>query len=419
MMIKRKLFKTVLDEKENRKISIVLGPRQVGKTTILKMLYDEISKNHLCLFLDLDILENFEKVSSFENLKNILKLNDYKEGQKEFFYLFLDEFQRYEDLSIIMKNVYDNLKNVKIYATGSSSLKIKEQIQESLAGRKAMHFLYPLDFEEFLWFKGSSDEAKQFHNIGKLSGDNINIGPLKKLLEEFMVYGGYPELVLTKKSDEKVKVLKNIFDLYVKKELVGYLKLSKILGIKKLIEYLAINNGQKIKYDEVSDACSLKQYEVKEYIEILKETFLIDIIRPFYTNKNKELVKIPKIYFLDNGVRNFFINNFNDTKLRGDSGFLFEGYILQEMIKSGMENIKFWQDKQKHEVDFVIDYINRQVPIEVKYKKKLKSEDFLGLDNFMQEYKIKKCYLFNIGVQKKTGKINIKLPFNLIKILID
>ncbi|MBU2100875.1 ATP-binding protein, partial [Candidatus Micrarchaeota archaeon] len=398
----------------NNKITIILGSRQVGKTTVLNALYEKFSENN-CLFLDLDVLENFEKVSSYTNLINTLKLEGYELNQKKMFYLFLDEFQRYEDLSVIMKNVYDNHKNIKIYASGSSSLKIREQIQESLAGRKRLYYLYPLDFEEFLWFKEDSKATNQLKNINKLSGKNLGLGLLKGYLKEYLVFGGYPEVVLTNKHEKKVDVLKSIFDLYVKKELVGYLKFGKIVGVKKLIEYIATNNGQKIKYEEAAYKCSLKQYEVKEYIEILKETFLVTLVRPFFSNKNKELIKIPKIYFLDNGVRNFFINNFNKVELRNDSGFLFEGFVLQELIKTRADNIKFWQDKQRHEVDFIVDLISRQIPVETKFKEKLKQSDFIGLNTFLENYNIKKAFLINLSMQKNNKKIKIKLPFNLSK----
>lgn len=409
---KRKIFEKLLEEKQNNKIIIILGPRQVGKTTVLKQLHKQLSG----LFLDLDILENYDQVNSYTNLINTLKLKGYEENQKKTFNLFLDEFQRYADLSIIMKNVYDNNKNIKIYASGSSSLKIKEQVQESLAGRKIVYHLYPLDFEEFLWFKEDKKAIIQLSNIWKINGEDLKIGVLKNLLFEYLVYGGYPEVVLVKKED-KIKVLKSIFDLYVKKELVGYLKFGKILGVKKLIEFLAINNGQKIKYEEVADRCSLKQYEVKEYIEILKETFLINILKPFYKNKNKELVKIPKIYFLDNGVRNYFINDFNDLKLRSDSGFLFEGFVMQELLKLDKGDLKFWQDKQKHEVDFIIDLISRQIPIEVKLKDKLKHKDFIGLNSFLESYKSNEKYLINLGSQIKRNGINLILPFKLGSLL--
>jgi len=408
-MKRRKIFERLMEQKNSKKISLVLGARQVGKTTVLKELYHHLSGKNKALFLDLDIFTNFEKVSSFENLKNTLKLAGYDESQKDFFYLFLDEFQRYKDLSIVMKNVYDNFDNIKIYASGSSSITIKDRIQESLAGRKITSILYPLDFEEFLWFKESEIDAK---TSKKLSGENLHkpASALLDLLKEFIIFGGYPEVVLQKTNKDKAEALKSIFDLYVKKDLVEYLKVEKILQVKKLIEFIAINNAQKIKYDEISEICSLRFKEVKDYIEILQETYIVYILRPFFTNKNKELVKIPKIYFIDNGVRNFFVNNFNPLDLRDDKGFLFEGYVLSELLKSGKESIRFWQDKNAHEVDVVLD----NALVEIKFKTSLKQEDFIGLKAFAKQYKDeKKLYLINLGVQKKKGKIYLKLPYTL------
>jgi hypothetical protein len=124
MLKKRKIFGSLLKQSSDKKASFLIGARQVGKTTLLRQLYGEIctTKNNAGIFLDLDIFSNFEKVSSFENLLNFIKINGYDEKQKGCFYLFLDEFQRYGDLSIIIKNVYDTLPNVKIYASGSSSI---------------------------------------------------------------------------------------------------------------------------------------------------------------------------------------------------------------------------------------------------------------------------------------------------------
>ena len=408
-MKRRKIFDALMKQRNNKKISLVLGARQVGKTTVLKELYISLNSKNKAMFLDLDIFTNFEKVSTFENLINTIKLGGYNENQKGFFYLFLDEFQRYKDISIVMKNVYDSFNNIKIYASGSSSIAIKDHTQESLAGRKIINIMYPLDFEEFLWFRESRLDAK---NIKKLSGENLHktTSSLLESLKEFIIFGGYPEVVLQKTKKEKIETLKSIFDLYIKKDLVEYLKIERILNVKKLIESMAINNCQKVKYETVSEICSLKFKEVKDYIEILQETYLIYVARPFFTNKSKELVKIPKIYFIDNGVRNFFINNFNPTELRDDAGFLFEAYVLSELLKSGKESIRFWQDKNAHEIDFLLD----KAAIEVKFKTSLKQEDFIGLKAFTRQHKyVNKLYLINLGVQKKEGKIIIKLPYLL------
>ena len=413
-MIRRKISLELMRQAKDRKISILVGARQVGKTTLLKGIYEELSKTCKCLFLDLDILSNYEKISTYESLLNTVKLNGYEENKKEFFYLFLDEFQKYPNITKIMKNVYDNLNNLKIYASGSSSLLIKNEIQESLAGRKNITNIYPLDFEEFIWFKQDIKLAEGYLNMIKLRGDKLynSLKEYNELLKEYMVFGGYPDVVLAKSKDEKIKSLDSIFDLYVRKDLVDYLKIDKILEMKKMIEFIAVNNGQKIKYEEISKLNSLGFKEIKDNLEILSETFIIKIIKPFYTNKNKEIVKIPKIYFVDNGVRNYFIKNFNELNIREDSGFLFEGIVLSELIKNNAEEIKFWQNKNEAEVDFILER-DGLIAIEVKYKKELKSADYSGLKKFKEEYqKTKELILINLDCQKKIEGINLILPYS-------
>jgi hypothetical protein len=415
MIKNRIIFEELLKQKDSQKISLLIGARQVGKTTLLKELHKKICTDgkNKGLFLDLDVFTNFEKISTFENLSNFIKLNGYEEKQKNYFYLFLDEFQRYSDFSLILKNVYDNLKNVKIYASGSSSIKIKNQVQESLAGRKIINKIYPLSFAEYLEFKEKTNLLEQIKNVKKLKGKDLHKSTpeLKKELEEFLIYGSYPEVVLTKEIGKQA-ILESIFDMYIKKDLIEYLNIKKIPNVKKLIEYLAINNGQKMKYEEISQVCALSYKEVLAYLEILEETFLIKTIRPYYKNKNKELTKIPKIYFIDSGVRNYFIKNFNKLGVRTDGGYLFEGFIASELIKKGTGEIKFWQNKNRQEVDLVLEN-DTIIPLEIKFKEKLKTEDEIGLKVFSQEYSTKKNYLINLSTQEIKDNIHFILPYNL------
>ncbi|MCM8796982.1 MAG: ATP-binding protein [Candidatus Omnitrophica bacterium] len=419
-MIKpRKVFNKLLYEAAKEKASVILGPRQTGKTTALKFLFEELigRSRGSGVFLDLDIYSNFEKVSTYENALATFKLSGYEPASKKKFFVFLDEFQRYKDISLVIKNICDHHKNIKIYATGSSSLAIKHKIQESLSGRKIITPLYPLDFEEFLSFAGREEAARQLKSVPSLNGDRLFAATreLYSALEEFVIFGGYPEAALAKKKPEKIEILKSIFDLYVKKELVEYLKLDKILEAKKLVQYLAVNNSQKVKYQNIAQTACLSQKTVKAYIEILKETFLVTEIKPFFTNKNKELVKIPKIYFLDTGVANFFINNFNGFELRKDAPFLFENYALSELIKGGIEPsvIKFWQDKNQTEVDFIIEEGARTLAIEVKFKQSLSSRDFSVFDIFRRDYPNAKCFLINLSCQKAFKNAKALLPYRI------
>ncbi|MBU1784900.1 MAG: ATP-binding protein [Candidatus Omnitrophica bacterium] len=424
MIKERKVFKKLLSEAGKKKVSVVLGPRQTGKTTAIKFIHEALTGRGRAssVFLDLDIYSNFEKVSTYENALATFKLAGYNGRGSRKFYVFLDEFQRYKDLSIIIKNIYDHHKNIKIYATGSSSLAIKHKIQESLAGRKIITHLYPLDFEEFLHFKGREELVTQVKNVPALSGKNLFAAARELFagLEEFIIFGGYPEAVLSDKKQTKIEILRSIFDLYVKKELVEYLKLDKILEVKKLIQYLAVNNAQKIKYQNIAQVAGLSQKTVKIYIELLKETFLIVEVKPFFTNKNKELVKIPKVYFLDPGVANFFINNFNGFELRKDAPFLFENYVISELIKGGIEadTIKFWQDKNQTEIDFVIEGRGALTAIEVKFKQSLTASDLSAFDIFRRDYSGARCFLVNLSSQETFKNIKALLPYKVARTIL-
>ncbi len=416
MLKERKLLKTLLAEKGKRKHSIILGPRQVGKTCLLKLLYQELCQKgkHKGVFIDVDIYSQYESVATYEAALNTFRLRGYEETSSEKFLVFLDEFQRYEDLSLVLKNLYDHHENIKVYASGSSSLSIKDRIQESLAGRKILHHLYPLDFEEYLHFVEDEETLRVWPQVPVLKGQNLDRS-LKLLLSrlyEYLQFGGYPEVALQKDPGEKVEVLRSIFDLFVKKDLVEYLNIRKIRELKEMIVFLAINNGQKIKYENMATLTNFSIKTVKNYLELLAEVFLIHVVRPFFTNKTKELVKIPKVYFLDPGVTNFFVNNFSDPRYRADVGQLFETFVLGELLKAGVgrEEIKFWQDKARHEVDFVLDRVSYRIAVEAKFKTRLKRNDFKGLLAFKKMYPESKLFLINLGVQDE-GELNLALPF--------
>lgn len=371
-MKKRKIFEILEKQITNSKATILIGPRQVGKTTLMKQLYEKYKFDYPSLFLDLDIYSNYEKVSTYENCINTLKLNGYKENSGVRFILFLDEFQRYSNIGTIIKNIVDNHPDIKIFASGSSSLEIRNKIQESLAGRKRVFYIYQLNFKEYLHFIGRDDLIVKIDNLSEVKSDSLTelIPDLYYELNNFLIYGGYPEVVLSKVSEKK-DVLSSIFDLYVKKDLVDFFNFDRVKNVKTMIDFLAVNNGQQISYNRLSQMCGLDDKTVKNYLEILKETFLIKINLPWYTNKNNELVKMPKVYFIDNGVRNFFVNNFNSPEIREDISYLFEAYVISELIKLGYSNnqIKFWRTKNKNEIDIILEVEGKVVPVEVKYKK--------------------------------------------------
>lgn len=231
------------------------------------------------MFFDIDIYSQYQQVSNYEEFISVLKLNGYKLEQKNFFYVFLDEFQRYKDLSLVIKNIYDHHPNIKIYATSSSSLMIKNAIQDSLAGRKFISYLYPLSFEEVLIFQNRDKELDTLKNLrqGELTISNLQstCKSLFQVLEEILIYGSYPELVLNEKPKTKEKILSSIFDLYIRKDIRDYLQVENIDAIRKLVDLLAVNNAKELKYSSFTAALGIDDKIIKNYVEILKESFLL------------------------------------------------------------------------------------------------------------------------------------------------
>ncbi len=420
MYIDRQVFPELMAQSESNKITILTGARQVGKTTLMKKLCKDLSGKGKCLFLDLDIFSNYEKVSTYEKMIGTLTINGYTQENSGMFYLFLDEFQRYADISLVLKNLYDHHKNIKIYASGSSSLVINGRVQESLAGRKRMVRIYPLNFTEFLLFKGETELNEKLEKISEIASREIHklIPEAYQRLEEFMIFGGYPEVVLSEQR-EKREILSSIFDLYVSKDLVDYLNIEKLKSAKTLIQLLSVNNGCEIKYSSIASSSGIDEKTAKNYLEILQETFLITIHTPYFTNKKREIVKQPKVYYLDSGVRNFFINNFNSMSIRKDAAFLFEGYVISELIKQGeyRDSIKFWRTKTQHEVDVIIDRGRTQIPVEIKYKTGISPSDLKGLRQFKGMYSsVEASFLINLGDNTSIDSTKLLSPFELRKI---
>lgn len=348
MLHQRKIYKTLIKNIDNNKIIILTGARQVGKTTLMKIIYKNVKKKHNAVFIDMDLATNQDTGAMLENLIDYLILNGYNRKLKRFF-LFIDEFQRAPKMAMILKNIYDHYPNIKIFVSGSSSLSIKQRTKESLAGRKFIFEIYPLDFEEFLEFKQNKKVKIYFKNIKNLKAENVII-PLefKKLLEEFIIFGGYPEVALNDKREDKKRILKSIFDLYIEKDIMLFSGIENLWAYKKIVQILAVGSGNLLNYNNLAQEAELHNKTVRSYLSILENTYLIKILRPFYSNKHSEITKSPKIYFLDNGVKNYFLNNFNPLKKRTDSGSVFESYILQEIIKNNRQEygIKFWRTKK-------------------------------------------------------------------------
>ncbi|MFC1485070.1 ATP-binding protein [bacterium] len=391
----RFLEKKLIDSIKKPYITILLGARQTGKTSLLKQIKNTLS-DYKSLFIDLDIFENKQIFSSYNEVLRYLKFNGLEDNKK--FILFLDEFHTVSGINKILKNLYDNNSNIKIFATGSSSLDIIKKIKESLAGRKSIFHLYPLSFREFLHFKDEDLENKLININYKNIPENIQ-KILINYVKDFCIFGGYPEVVLSGSKSDKIEILRNIFDLFIKKDLIENLRIKNPFSALNILKFLAINTGQLINYNQICATNHIDISTLKHYLYLLSETFTIQIIPPFYSNKNKEIIKMPKIYFHDPGARNYFLNNFSGFDFRTDNSFLVENFVCAEFLKNKevLSNIKYWRDKNGREIDFILEKENKISAYEIKYKKIVNKKDLSNLLYFKKMYPKAKIHLVNVN----------------------
>ncbi|MDD5770494.1 MAG: ATP-binding protein [Candidatus Gracilibacteria bacterium] len=371
----RKIYDQMDEILNNEKIVFIVGPRQVGKTTFMKKILDSL-KTQDKQFLNLENFEYHNFFKSFSNFQSFVASNYSGSGK---YFLFLDEFQKVKGIDNILKLIYDEMPFVKVILSGSNNIEINKNIKESFAGRKRVYNMFPLDFDEFLIWKENIDSE----NLESFKRNLINKNKILNYVEEFMTYGGYPEVVLAKNNEEKKQILSDIFDFWFNRDIVIYTQ--KLFEFKELTKQLSFRIGNTINYTEIASLSNLSSPTVKSFIEVLKETFIVFTQKPFFNNKLKEINKSPKLYFYDFGFRNWFINRFDFSS--EEKGILFENMILSEFIKKGynFDSLKFWRtNDEKYEVDLVFDLENKI--FEFKYKDELKQTDKRGIEKFKELY---------------------------------
>lgn len=367
MYIKRELeqkIKTYLNKPE---ILAIIGPRQSGKTTLLKEITKTLDKTSFIDFEDRETLELFNNdIKSFYNLY-----------AKNANYLFIDEFQYAKEGGQKLKYLFDTYK-IKIIISGSSALDLTHQAIKYLVGRIFVFHLFPLNFKEFLNYRNNSLYENIYVDIKEKLDEYISkkrktpllvsdeiIKHVVKYYQEYVIFGGYPRVVISKDRDEKILVLKNIYNTYFLREIREILQLSTEEELQKLIKALALQTGSIVVYNELSQITSLNYGNLLKHLNILEKTFVIKKILPFYKNKRTEIAKSPKIYFLDNGFRNIIIDNFQAIENRIDRGNLNENFVASQLLKAEY-NMNYWRSKSNAEIDFVLEKNSVNVALEVK-----------------------------------------------------
>lgn len=415
--VKRRIFSSVIGHIGAEEITVIIGPRQVGKTTLLFQLKERLLLNGFpdkkIFVFNLDIFTDKELFSSQENFIKFLKE---RAGEKKIF-VFVDEAQRVENAGIFFKGVYDLKLPVKLFLTGSSALEIKSKIQEPLTGRKRIFYLYPFAFWECL-----SSWDSELADID-LSSGAVSSYSQKKIMEylsRFLVWGGYPKIALEENVFLRQDFAKEIYSSYIEKDIVGFLKIKNQAAFAKLVSLLASQSGQLVNIGEISRTLAVERKTIEKYLDILEKTFIIKLVRPFFKNCRKELTKMAKVYFIDNGLRNMAIGQFRDFDSRLDKGQVLENFIFSEILKHSDISIYFWRTKDKAEVDFVLaDLSGALLPVEVKAAA-LKTPEFSrSFRSFLNAYNPKKALIINMGFQGKVildkTEVNFILPYEIGK----
>jgi predicted AAA+ superfamily ATPase len=382
MLINRSILKDLEVEISQPEILILLGTRQVGKTTLLYQLNELAIKRGLRThFFDLEqpqVLADFNRSD-----KEIVDLIS-KSGEV----VFLDEFQYLKNASKIFKAIYDSPTKIKIVCSGSSSIEIHKHLKESLAGRRFLYKIYPLTYSEIKSNTGSS-------------------------LDEYLTYGGMPVLTQVNSDNRKQKILNELLGSYILKDIKSLIKEENIRAFNHLLYLLAENQGTTISVHSLSKEVGLSTKTLNHYLDILEQTYVNFRIFSFSKNLGNELKKSCKTYLYDLGMRNALLKDFSSSEERPDKGTILESFVflkLQTLMQPNME-IRFWRTKDGSEVDFIVLKDRKPTPIEVKSVIDA-NQIPRGLKSFLSRYPdTKKAYVINQTINREISFKDCKIIF--------
>jgi predicted AAA+ superfamily ATPase len=348
-MIKREIQDSIESRLFKGKLIVIYGARQVGKTTLIKEIGKKYSDQEVYLNCDEPDIKELLFEATSTKLKNIV-------GRKKL--VLVDEAQRVKNIGITLKLFVDELKDVQVIATGSSSFELSSEINEPLTGRKFEYTLYPFSMREL------SNE------YGWLE--------INRLLDDRILYGMYPDVVLN--PNDKKNLLKDLTRSYLFKDVLSYQGIRKPEILDKLLLALAAQIGNEVSYNELAGTVGIDKDTINKYLDILEKAFVIFRLHPFSRNIRTEITKMRKVYFYDTGVRNALVSNFNTLASRNDKGALWENFLISEKIKmnSNLNNDAksfFWRTSQQQEIDYIEEKENKLFAYEfswnVNKKKKI------------------------------------------------
>ena len=363
-MIQRILENVITEKFFLGKAIILLGARQVGKTTLLQQIAE---KQQLSVrFYNCDEPETRDLLTNVNIATLKLAIGNNK-------LIIIDEAQKVENIGLTLKLIVDNFKDVQLIATGSSAFELRNKLNEPLTGRKYEYIMYPISTSELVKAEGILEE--------------------KKLFESRLIYGSYPDII-NRKTDVK-ELLTLLIDSYLYKDILELEEIRKPALLNKLLVAIALQLGNEVSYNELAQTVLSDSKTVEKYIDLLEKCFVIFRLNALSRNLRNELKKSKKIYFYDNGVRNAILQNFSPLNLRDDTGALWENFFVSERIKQNHYNrnfakLYFWRTTQQQEIDLVEEADGQFTAFEIKWNAKRKT-NFPA--SFIASYPIKEMVI--------------------------
>jgi len=369
-ILDRNILPSIFEHLQFKEFAVITGPRQCGKTSVLRLVEGYLKKSgEISVYLTLDDPSILKRLNEHpENLLSVLPQTDRK------IYVLIDEIQYLADPTNFLKYNFDlHSETIKIVCTGSSAFYIDQNFKDSLAGRKQLFKLFTLSFDEFLYFKTGDNSIKsEWLEMKKrpeyLSAKHVTI---RQLFDEYLTYGGYPEVVLANTVERKKDLLAELAQAFLRRDILE----SNVRDEEKffiLTRLLAAQTGGLVNVNQLANTLQLSVTAVENYIQILRKTFHIHLLRPFFSNMTKELTKMPKVYFNDLGMRNMLLKQFSEVENRLDKGELIENYLfirLRDIYST--DDIQYWRTSDGNEVDFVVSTAFQQgFALECKFDEK-------------------------------------------------
>lgn len=374
MFYQRNIFPELKDHLQTKQVTVLTGMRRTGKTTLVKQLI-EISPIRQKIYFDLERIDNRELFSekNYDNI--ILALTQRGIIFSEKVLIAIDEIQLVPNLPSVIKYLYDTY-DIKFLLTGSSSYYLKNRFNESLAGRKKIFDIYPLTFNELLRFKGI--EMRRLAEFSEQPFMAATYEQLKNYYDEYINYGGFPEVVLTDKIRDKTDLIQDILSSYINLDIASISDFKKSSDCYKLIKLLAVRIGTKLDISKLTNFTSLSRAAVENYLELFEQSYLIRTIPVTSNSPDREIVKAKKIYFLDNGIA--------AVSAELSSGSKFENAVFNQLNHYG--DISYYQLKTGNEIDFIL---NKNTAFEVK--EAAYDNDLRNLKKLAKNLNIENCFV--------------------------